>query len=179
MQAIVEHGGTWPTGEWGHGARGIVRCFSGILDTTDPAAVEADDHQLARSVIPVDMRSFEEEVEGGFWRESHGYIRRMAATIRKTADNAGSARVHYFGLAEIPHVIALGAYCGDERKVAVHDYDRARDSWAWPGNVQTLEVEVLRAPREPVAQSGPAVIRMAISNAISDVDVDAIVPRER
>ena len=41
MQAIVEHGGTWPTGEWGHGALGIVECFSEILNTTDPAAVKA------------------------------------------------------------------------------------------------------------------------------------------
>src|SRR5260370_28807170 len=111
-----------------------------VTETEALVALEANDHQLARSVIPVDMRSFEEEVEGGFWRESHAYIRRMAATIRQTADNAGSARVHYFGLAEVPHVIALGAYCGDERKVAVRDYDRGPASCGGTAKGQTPEV---------------------------------------
>src|SRR6266545_4914849 len=143
------------------------------------AALSVGDHRLSRSILELDMRPFEEEVEGGVWREAHAYLRRMAATIRGAADDVKDARIHYFGLAEIPHVVALGAYHGDERRVEVHDYDRDRDSWVWPEAAQTLRVETTHVPQEAVAQGGPVVIRVAISNAISDEDVDAAVPRER
>jgi len=143
------------------------------------AALGADDHHLPRAVVALDMRRFDEEVEGGYWKESHAYIRRVASDIRRAADEARDARIQYFGLAEIPHVVALGAYVGDERRVEVHDYDRDRDSWTWPAAAQTLHVETLGLPHEPVAQPGPVVVRVAISNAIADADVDAVVPPER
>jgi len=130
-------------------------------------------------MLELDMRPYEEEVEGGVWPHSHAYLRSVAAAIRNASDNAGNLRIHYFGLGETPHVVALGAYHGDERRVEVHDYDRDRDSWVWPENGQTLRLEILHAPRESVAQGGPVVIRVPISNAISEDEVDAVVPRER
>jgi hypothetical protein len=41
MQAMVERGEDWLAGEWGHGADGIVECFSEILGVKDPTAVKA------------------------------------------------------------------------------------------------------------------------------------------
>jgi|SRR5438093_1406189 len=34
-QSLVERGDPWPFGQWGHGARGIIEYYSGLLDTQD------------------------------------------------------------------------------------------------------------------------------------------------
>src|SRR5712692_5068811 len=56
-----------------------------------------DEDRLPRRVLEVDMRPYEEEVDGGVWRQAHTYLRAMAAQIRKEADEARDARMHYLG----------------------------------------------------------------------------------
>lgn len=134
---------------------------------------------LPRHDLAVDTRPFKEDIEGGHWRTSHAYIRAISAQIRAQADEFGSTKILYFGIVEVPHLIALGAYVGDERLVEARDYDRNNDTWGWADTAGTLTVEPQDLPGEQVVQSGIVVVRVEISYSISDNDVDAVVDKER
>ncbi|MDP3909848.1 MAG: SAVED domain-containing protein, partial [Gemmatimonadales bacterium] len=150
-----------------------------VGETEALAVLSEGDRAVPRRDVLIDTRPYQEDVEGGHWRASHAYIRQVAATLRSIADAAETARIDYFSMAEVPHVIALGAYVGDERHVNVHDYNRDADDWKWPESGQTLQAQVLDLPKESVSQSGPVVIRVEISFPIADADVDAVIGPER
>ena len=102
-------------------------------------------------------------------------VNSAAAIHRLANDDPRAAELRYFGLAEIPHVIALGAFIGDERRVTVVDYDRERDRWVWRDQQADVDGRAHRVPREQVLLPGIAVVRVAVSAPISDVDVTAAV----
>lgn len=134
---------------------------------------------LARDVVSVDTTPFADDVDAGDWGRSTTYLRERADTIRHLADDdSRSAELRYFGLADIPHVIALGAFVGDERCVRVVDYDRDRKAWEWPSSDCTLTLATTPLPRERLTQPGIAVLRLSLSGAISDADVERAVGRE-
>src|SRR5580698_7388156 len=103
-----------------------------VSDTESLAILTVDQQSQPRQVLTVDTRPYQHDVEGGHWRSSHGYLRQAADEIRSAADQIGASKILYFGVAEVAHVIALGAYVGDERLVEARDYDRYRNTWAWP-----------------------------------------------
>ncbi len=132
-----------------------------------------------RRIERVDTRPLAEDIKGGHWRSSHTYLREAAGRIRAAADECGAARVRYFGVAEVPHVIALGAYLSDERLMESRDFDRDRNRWEWPTSDSTLELAVRGLPREVVTLPGPALVRVEISYPVQDADVDEVVERDR
>ena len=93
--------------------------------------------------------------------------------LRQLADEAEDAEVHLFALADVAHVISLGAHFGDQRLVVLHDHDRETGHWTWPQHEQTVQL-VTHGNDElsaVVRATGIVVIRVAISAAISDSDV--------
>ena len=76
---------------------------------------------------------------------------------------------------EVPHIIGIGAYFGDETLVHVHDHDRDHDSWAWPAESESLSLETLGLPGELVNQSGEATLVVELSYPVDQRDVDAAV----
>ena len=160
----------------------LIRQPSHLRNVTDAevrAVVPGDLLRFPTEPVEVDMRPFQNDTENGHWDVAEGYIIEQARTIREQADVADDPVLLYFGLAEAPHVIALGAYIGDERQVRVHDYDRDADSWAWPETDQTVTVSTTGLPADRVEAQGDAVLRVAISYGIHDADVDAVVPPGR
>lgn len=134
---------------------------------------------LPRELVAVDTTTFADDVDAGDWERSTAYLRERADTIRHLAnDDPRSSELRYFGLAEIPHVIALGAFIGDERFVCVVDFDRDRERWAWPATDQTLTLTTTMLPKERLTQRGVAVLRLSLSAVIGDSDVEAAVGRE-
>lgn len=143
------------------------------------ATLSADDRGLPRELVSVDTLQFADDVTAGDWSRSSVYLRESAATIQTLADTGDrAAELRYFGIAETPHVIALGAFLGDERFVRMVDYDRQRGEWTWPEGQSELQLETTALPAERLTQPGIAVLRVAISSAISDADVEAAVGRE-
>jgi hypothetical protein len=133
-----------------------------------------------REFFHVDTARFGSDVDAGDWATSERYLRECAREIRVLADEADqSTELHYFGLAEIPHIVALGAFIGDERHVATADFDRQRDRWEWREQEKTLTLKSSGVPSERVTQSGIAVVRLSLSAAISDDDVTAAVGLSR
>jgi len=133
--------------------------------------------------VLVDTQRFEEEVDGGVWDSSERYIIERSKRLRELADEEGAARFLYFGLAEIPHAIALGAYLGDERRVNVFDHHRDRDddhdeTWAWPQEEKGIKVRRTKLA-DTVSMPGDAAIRVEITAPISDGDVEAAIGPER
>jgi hypothetical protein len=130
-------------------------------------------------VVAVDTTSFADDVESADWTRGTAYLRERADAIHRLAnDDPRSSELRYFGLAEIPHVIALGAFVGDERFVHVVDYDRHGGGWAWPTTDRTLTLTTTALPKERLTQPGIAVLRVSLSAAISDTDVEAAIGRE-
>ncbi|NOT09562.1 MAG: SAVED domain-containing protein [Gemmatimonadales bacterium] len=143
------------------------------------AALDAPSLAEPRRMFEVDGRLFEEDIAGGHWRSSHADIRAKAGELKRLADSGPDTRLLYFGMAEAPHAIALGAYLGDERKIAVVDYDRDRDKWSWPLTDATLELRIVGMPTEVVESSGIAVLRVAVSYPILTSDVDDVIGTDR
>ena len=142
-------------------------------------ALPSELRDLPRTEVVVDMREFEGDVEGNYWDRSEGYIISKAQEIRALADGCDDPVLVYFGLAEVPHQVALGAYVGDERPVRV--YDRyGTDDWAWPADEEAVAVrEPLGIPAERVDVAGEAVLRVEVTYPVRDEDVDAVVPKGR
>jgi hypothetical protein len=152
----------------------IVRLSSHIRATSEAeilTALEEASHELPRQVVSVDLTPYEAEVEGGHWEASHAFVRKVAGDLRAAADKLKDVRIVVGGIAEIPHVVALGAYFSDERQVEVRDLDRDRGTWAWPEQRGTLQLETVNLPTERVPQSGAVVLRLEVSNAIGDAEV--------
>lgn len=143
------------------------------------SALAEDDHKLPREIVDVDMRPF--SIEGGIWDDSQHYILQKAREIKQKADEQGGGKLLYFGLAEIPHVIALGAYISDQRRIEVHDFhrDASENPWTWPASKSNLKVKTLGLPTEAVTYSGAAVMRVEISALISDESIEAVIGKDR
>lgn len=136
-----------------------------------------EENRLRRYDMVVDMQQY--SIDGGVWDDSEQYILQQAREIRQLADEKGAIKLLYFGIAEVPHILALGAYLGDQRRVEVYDYSRDRDSWQWPESDSPLQVNTNQIPKEVVTQSGSAVIRVEISYAVADEDVDQVIGKDR
>lgn len=132
------------------------------------------------STIPRDMEidtsSFSHEVENGSWGASHGVVWRAAHDVRTQLLSTPDARVLYAGIAEVPHVVAFGAYLGDEWTVECYDFHRDTGTWGWPANEQTLALETVGLPRERLTKGGTAVLRVEISASVDDAQVREFVP---
>lgn len=124
----------------------------------------------------VDTSLFAHEIENGSWGASHGLVWRAAADLRELLQRTPDTHVLYAGLAEVPHVVALGAYLGDEWAVECYDFHRDTGTWTWPTAEPTLTLESAGLPRERVATRGAAVLRVEISASVDDAHVRAFVP---
>jgi hypothetical protein len=139
----------------------------------------ADELGRPRNIDGIDTRPLKDDVEGGHWQSSHVYLREQAARIRGVADETGTTDIRYMGVAEVPHILALGAYLGDERLITVRDYDRNRNTWDWPSTVETLALKTVNLPKEVISLTGDAVLRVEISYPILDADVDTVFGKDR
>lgn len=96
-----------------------------VLDTLDPR-----ERGFAREVMSIDTTPFADDIATGDWERSSAYLRDRAAAVTALANaDARATELRYFGLAEIPDVIAFGAFLGDERYVRATDYDRHGKEW--------------------------------------------------
>jgi len=130
---------------------------------------------LHREDFEVDTRPFSTQVAQGDWGGQAAFLAEKSSEIHEKVTSLGDAEIHYFGLAEVPHVIALGAFIGDEVPVQIHDFDRDRTSWAWPETKQTLSARIVGLPTGSVVPApGSVVLRVALSFPISDKDVQEV-----
>lgn len=139
------------------------------------SVLSTEESRLSRSEVVLDMREFQQDIEGGHWRTSSVFLRKQAAQLREQADRTGATRLLHFGIAEVPHLIALGAYLEDARPIEVFDYDRLRNTWTWPSEGATLQMNVDNKPNELMSASGVAVLRVEVTYAIANGDVEAMV----
>lgn len=149
-----------------------------ISETEALAALDDDLRRLPRTDLHVDMREFRADVEGGYWDRSESYILQQAQGIRAAAEAADDPAIAFFGLAEVPHLIALGAYVGDERRVRLHDL--YGEDWVWPETEQTVTLrEPKGLPSERVSVSSEVVVRVEVTYPVTDDDVNAVVSPDR
>lgn len=148
-----------------------------------------DDRQLKREHewFDVEMARFAEDVDAGWWEPADLFLRTRASEILASVRVDPDAEVHYFGMAEVPQMIALGAYIGLEYPVAIHDYNRdAKDEeppWRWAEAKESAadEFEAIGLPSDgpPVNQPGVAIVRVEVSARVSDTEVDEAVGPSR
>lgn len=159
----------------------LIRQTSSLRQITEQEAIDAlsaAEQRLDRVQIEVAMSQFAESIDQGDWSGQDRFLREQAANIREQVDGSPEAAVHYLGLAEVPHIIALGAHFGDERNVEFHDHDRDAGSWNWSLKEQTVDLITSGDLSFVVKARGETVIRVAISAQISDADVREVVGDE-
>lgn len=140
-----------------------------------------DDAQLRleHEWVDVDMRPFASDVEAGTWEALDQFLREQAARVHDLADAMEAPEIHYFGLAEVPQIVALGAHLGLERKVVVHEYDRRVGGWRWPEVEESIRIETTGIPGTvPIPQRGIAPWMLEVSYPISDADVARVIGEE-
>lgn len=154
----------------------IVR-HSGFPDRPVPiaaalAALSPELQALNRKDHEVDTQVFDSQVSQGDWEGQAAFLASEAARIHALVAQFADSEIHYFGLAEIPHVISLGAFIGDEQPVVIHDFDRDTGSWKWPHDAHSVALVTRGIPvGDPVTAQGSAVLRIELSATISDDDV--------
>lgn len=159
----------------------LVRQSSHIRSVSEAEALAALDDEirgLPRTDLHVDMQEFHADIEGGYWDRSESYVLQQAQAVRAAAEVAEDPVIAFFGLAEVPHLIALGAYVGDERRVRLHDL--YGEDWVWPETDQTITLrEPVGLPSERVSVSSEVVVRVEVTYPVTDDDVNAVVSADR
>lgn len=144
----------------------------------EPLSAFTDDElRLPRVDHLIDSRPLSESVVGGLWRASDEFVRAAAESLRtKIVEHGGE--VHYFGMAEVPHLLGIAAHLGDETLVHAHDYDRDQDTWAWPEASGSLVMKLEGVPKETVSQSGDASLVVEVSYPVQQHEVDDVIGTE-
>ena len=141
------------------------------------ASLSPGDREAERRYVDVPTEQFAEAVEQGDWEGHDRFLREKAAEIQAACETAEDVSIHYFGMAEVPHLVALGAHAGDERTIQLHDHDRETGSWSWSEKGQRLELDTTGVEnlQGSVSVPGVAVLRVAVSYPIEDHDVLEVV----
>src|SRR4051794_31396815 len=124
----------------------VIRQSSSLRAITEEEALQAlspDERGLPRRDVEVATAQFADAVRQGDWGGHDTYLREAAAKIRALADQLGDVAVHYVGLAEVPHVVALGAHLGSERVIVAHDHHGEAGPWQWPATEQTINLKTV------------------------------------
>lgn len=149
-----------------------------ISDAEVCAALDDAQMRAERKWVDVDMRPFAAEVEMGVWEPADLYLREQAGAVRKLADDLVDPQIHFFGLAEVSHVVTLGAYLGLERRVVVHEFDRDAGSWTWPSKGGSIHPTVSEVPAQAIPQRGTVPLLVNLSYPVSEADVAAAIGDE-
>lgn len=158
----------------------IVRQHSALRSITEAEALQAlppEQRGIPTREVDVPTAQFATAVAQGDWGGHDAYLREKAAEIRARAKDLGDVAVHYLGLAEVPHIIGLGAHVGNEWAVVPHDHHGDAGPWRWPDAAQTLETKTLGTEELAVTVKarGLAVVRVSITATVTDEDVRAVV----
>lgn len=144
-----------------------------ISEAEAVAALPEDLQRLERKHFHLDMSVFADAVEQGDWGDHDHYLREQASTIRSEAAKHESASIHYLGLAEVPHILALGAHLGREYAIQAHDFDSQANRWQFPSSSASINIVVEgdQSLAATITAAGSAIIRVSISARIADLDV--------
>jgi hypothetical protein len=127
----------------------------------------------------LDTRGHDESISSGYWAPVDAQLRAFAADVRADLERNGPATILYFGVDEIPTLIALAAFIGDEHRIGCRDYDRDTELFKWPTTERTVQFEAVGIPKECVDIVGDVVLRIELSYPIQSGDIDAVVPSSR
>lgn len=133
------------------------------------AALSPEDATAPRRVEVLDTRPFAEAIDTGHWAEAHNEVRRVAHAVRAFWDANPMGRVIHAGLGEVPSMIALGAYVGDEHRMRVLDLHRDTGQWNWPAQALTRRFEAEGVPVERMGHAGIGVIRIEAARSVEGV----------
>lgn len=134
------------------------------------AALSPAEVAAVRQVVEIDTRPFSDAIDKGEWDGAHGEVLRVAQVVRSYWEATPMGRVIHAGLGEVPCLIALGAYLGDEHRIRVLDLHRDTGLWSWPEEALTHKFEVHRIPRGRVEHSGIGTLRVEAARSVEGVD---------
>ena len=154
----------------------LIRQSSALRSISADEAVQVlteEERTLERHHIEVPTAQFADAIMQGDWGGQDAFLREAAARIRAEADRFEDSAIHFLGLAEVPHLIALGAHVGYERVVVFHDHHGEAGPWRWPETGRTVELTTAGTDdlTATVTARGAAVLRVSISATISEADV--------
>lgn len=145
----------------------------GVADVIDGIPPEL--LHLHRKTIELDTAPYHDDSDGGDWTPEDAYLRDSVQRVCEACGQPGFRGCYVFSLAEVPSLIAFGAYCGDRIPLVMMDWDRDRALWRWPNGDQALTVNLAGLPQDVVRSTDPVVIRLELSATVTDEQVAAMV----
>ncbi len=142
-------------------------------------AVQPELLHLHRVSIELDTTPYHDDSDGGDWTSEDAYLRAAAERVCDACSQPGFRGCYVFSLAEVPSLIAFGAYCANRVSLTMVDWDRDRGLWGWPSTQGTLRLEVKGLPADTVPSSDPVVVRLELSATITEEQVAAMVGNSR
>jgi len=144
------------------------------------ASLTDADARLPRTVLRLDTRDLEQSVASGFWPPVQARVRAFAKQVLADLDQNGPAIVRYIGIDEVPTLVALSAFLGDEHRVECRDYAVDLKKFEWPETAATVAFETVGVPRDAIETAGDVALRIEISYTVHTEPVDEVVaPTQR
>ena len=158
----------------------LIRQSSNMRKISEGEAIAALPQNLValrRKDFHLDMSHLASAVEQGDWGGHDRYIREQVGRIQEEAGGNGVTTIHYFGLAEVPHILAVGAHMGRAYTVRAHDFNSLTNQWGLTEDATGIELVTIGGDSlvSTIPAYGAAAIRVSISAYISDSDVEVAV----
>jgi hypothetical protein len=126
-------------------------------------------------LVDLNTSEYANAIESGYWDSLAGHLQEFASQVLVAANGPEPVGLSYFGIEEVPALIALGAYLGDEHRIGGRDYNRDTESFAWRQNDAPVALQIVGLPSEKVEAAGEVVIRVELSYPIKSGDVNEVV----
>lgn len=156
----------------------IIRGESHLRNTTEGeilVSLSQSETAASRKILDLNTLHFRDPIDSGYWDSLAAHLQGFASRLLEELNGPDPVKLCYFGVEEIPTLIALGAYLGDEHPIDCRDYDRVKNVFSWPSDVGSVSFETTGLPVEKVDVPGDAVIRVELSYPVKNSDVDDVV----
>jgi len=144
------------------------------------ASLTDEEARLPRTVLRLDTRELEQSVATGFWPPVQARVRAFAKQVLADLHQNGPAMVRYIGIDDVPTLVALAAFLGDEHRIECRDYAVDLKRFEWLEKAATVAFETAGVPRDAIETAGDVALRIEVSYTVHTEQVDEVVaPTQR
>ena len=122
------------------------------------ASLTDEEARLPRTVLRLDTRELEQSVATGFWPPVQARVRAFAKQVLADLHQNGPAMVRYIGIDDVPTLVALAAFLGDEHRIECRDYAVDLKRFEWLEKAATVAFETAGVPRDAIETAGDVLI---------------------
>ncbi|UXI66019.1 SAVED domain-containing protein [Tahibacter amnicola] len=144
------------------------------------ASLTDEEARLPRTILRLDTRELDPSVTTGFWSPVEARVRTFAKQVLADLDQNGPAMVRYIGLDEVPTLVALSAFLGDEHRIECRDLAVDTKRFEWLEQDATVAFDKVGEPRDVIEAARDVTLRIEVSFTVHAEHVDQVIaPSQR